>query len=93
MPRHMHDAPEKAHDFKGSIIKIFKSMRPWYTGIIISTNRGEPIVNNEKSLAGKAYMNVARRINGEEVPFLDLDEPRGFMAKIKEVFAKLKARV
>ena len=36
MPRHMHGAPEKAHDFKGSIIKIFKSMRPWYLGIIIS---------------------------------------------------------
>ena len=36
MPRHMHGTNEKAHDFKGSIVKIFKSMRPWYTGIIIS---------------------------------------------------------
>ena len=66
---------------------------PEDTGIITSTNKGEPIVNDENALAGKAYRNVAQRILGEEVPFLDLDEPKGFMAKIKDVFAKLKAKV
>ena len=34
---------------------------PEDTGIITSTNRGEPIVNDENSLAGKAYKNVALR--------------------------------
>ena len=66
---------------------------PEDTGIITSTNKGEPIVNDENALAGKAYRNVAQRILGEEVPFLDLDEPKGFMAKIKNAFAKLKAKV
>ena len=66
---------------------------PEDTGIITSTNKGEPIVNDENSLAGKAYRNVALRILGEEVPFLDLDEPKGFMAKIKNAFSKLKAKV
>ena len=66
---------------------------PEDTGIITSTNKGEPIVNDEASLAGQAYRNVAKRTLGEEVPFLDLDEPRGFMAKIKGVFAKLKVKV
>ena len=66
---------------------------PEDTGIITSTNKGEPIVNNEEALAGKAYRNVAQRILGEEVPFLDLDEPKGIVAKIKNVFAKLKAKV
>ena len=66
---------------------------PEDTGIITSTNKGDPIVNNEESLAGKAYRNVAQRILGEEVPFLDLDEPKGIVAKIKNVFAKLKAKV
>ena len=66
---------------------------PEDTGIITSTNKGDPIVNNEEALAGKAYRNVAQRILGEEVPFLDLDEPKGIMAKIKNVFAKLKAKV
>ena len=62
---------------------------PEDTGIITSTNRGEPIVNNEKSLAGKAYLNVARRINGEDVPFLDIDEPKDFVGKLKKFFSGL----
>ena len=66
---------------------------PEDTGIITSTNKGEPIVNDENALAGKAYRNVAERILGEEVPFLDLDEPKGFMAKLKNAIAKLKVKV
>ncbi|MBO5948756.1 septum site-determining protein MinD [bacterium] len=63
---------------------------PEDTGIITSTNKGEPIVNNEKSLAGQAYKNVAQRIMGEEVPFIDFNEPKGVIAKIKAFFAGLK---
>ncbi len=62
---------------------------PEDTGIITSTNRGEPIVNNEKSLAGRAYINVARRINGEDVPFLDIDEPKNFVGKLKKFLSNL----
>ncbi len=62
---------------------------PEDTGIITSTNKGEPIVNDEKSLAGQAYRNVARRIIGEDVPFLDLDEETGVVAKVKKFFAGL----
>ena len=58
--------------------------------IITSTNRGEPIVHNEKSKAGQAYMNVARRIMGEEVPFMNLDEPKTFLQKVKKLFAVSK---
>ena len=65
---------------------------PEDTGIIVSTNKGEPIVNDEKSLAGKAYSNVARRIIGEDVPFLDLDEPKGVMARIKKFFSGLTGK-
>ncbi len=36
MPRHMHGVNEKSKDFKGSMIKIFNSLKPWYTGIITS---------------------------------------------------------
>ncbi len=65
---------------------------PEDTGIITSTNKGEPIVNDEKSLAGKAYNNVARRIIGEDVPFLDLEEPKGVMAKLKKFFSGLTGK-
>lgn len=41
--------------------------------IIISTNRGEPLVLEEKiSLPGLAYRNIAKRLEGDLVPFLDL---------------------
>ncbi len=66
---------------------------PEDTGIITSTNKGDPIVNDDKALAGQAYRNVAQRILGEEVAFLDLDEPKGIVAKIKNVFAKLREKV
>lgn len=62
---------------------------PEDTGVITSTNKGEPIVNDEKSLAGQAYQNVAKRIMGEEIDFLNLDEPKGWAAKVKKLFAGL----
>ena len=65
---------------------------PEDTGIITSKNKGEPIVNDEKSLAGKAYNNVARRIIGEDVPFLNLDEPKGVVARIKKFFSGLTGK-
>lgn len=56
--------------------------------IVISTNKGEPVIMTENSTASKAYRNIARRILGEKVEFLDLDEKKGFFEKIKEVFSK-----
>lgn len=53
-------------------------------GIIISTNKGEPIVNDEKSLAGVAYRNIARRVAGEDVPFMSLDEPSSWIERLKQ---------
>ena len=61
---------------------------PEDTGIITSTNKGEPIVNDDEALAGKAYRNVANRIMGLDVPFLDLSEPKVFLDKIKNFFKK-----
>ena len=62
---------------------------PEDTGIITSTNKGEPIVNDEKSLAGRAYRNVAHRIMGEDVPFLNLEEENSVMTKVKKFFSHL----
>ena len=49
--------------------------------IVISTNQGEPLVGSD-TMAGKAYMNICRRITGEEVPMLDLNGKSGFFAKL-----------
>ncbi len=58
--------------------------------IVVSTNRGEPAITDEKALAGQAYRNVVRRIRGEEVPFMNFNEDQGFVDKLKKLFG-LKA--
>ncbi|QUH26064.1 septum site-determining protein MinD [Serpentinicella alkaliphila] len=55
--------------------------------IVISTNKGEPAVTLNNSLAGQAYRNITRRITGEEVPFLDMESADGFMSKLKKMFS------
>lgn len=55
--------------------------------IVMSTNRGEPVVHDEYAKAGQAFRNIARRIQGDEVPFIELnDEDAGFFAKFKKMF-------
>lgn len=54
--------------------------------IIRSSNTGEPAILDNKSIAGKAFSNIARRIAGEEVPFMELEETN-LIAKIKRLFS------
>lgn len=42
--------------------------------VLVSTNRGNPIALNERSLAGQAFRNIARRLMGEDVPFLTFQD-------------------
>lgn len=49
--------------------------------VVISTNRGEPIVQDEHSRSGQAYRNIARRILGEQVPLMNLEEG-GLLARL-----------
>ncbi|MMZ67246.1 Septum site-determining protein MinD [compost metagenome] len=50
--------------------------------IITATNVGEPIYYNEKSFASQAYKNIARRVLGEEVEFMDITEKKGFLKRL-----------
>lgn len=53
--------------------------------VIVSTNRGEPLVLSESpSLAGTAFDNIARRLEGETIPFPN------FMAPPDTVFTKIR---
>ncbi len=42
------------------------------------TNKGEPIVLHNKFSASKALINIARRLEGENIPFDELQEKKGF---------------
>ncbi len=50
--------------------------------IVITTNRGEPVAMNLKSVTGQAYRNIAKRITGEETPYLELDVKKNFIQKL-----------
>jgi septum site-determining protein MinD len=54
--------------------------------IIISTNKGEPAVNDNKSMAGQAYRNITKRLMGEDIPIMDLNVPDGLFSKMKKLF-------
>ena len=57
--------------------------------ITVSTNKGEPIVLDEKSISGKAFRNIAERIVDENVPLLEVNgESNGIFAKLKKIFKK-----
>lgn len=53
--------------------------------IVIATNQGEPCVGDD-SLAGQAYMNICKRVMGEDVPLLDLNIKEGFFKKLSNLF-------
>jgi len=42
--------------------------------VVVSTNRGEPIILNDRALAATAFTNIARRLTGEEVEIASLEE-------------------
>ncbi|AND85701.1 septum site-determining protein MinD [Clostridium tyrobutyricum] len=55
--------------------------------ITVSTNKGEPVVLDSKSLSGHAFRNIAKRITGENVPFMDFSAgQQGFFSSIKKIF-------
>ena len=56
--------------------------------VIVSTNKGEPLVLEETlSLAGLAFANIARRLKGEKIPFLDLAAPHDdLFSRIRRIF-------
>jgi septum site-determining protein MinD len=41
--------------------------------VVISTNRGETVLSDERSKSGQAFRNIVRRLKGETVPLMDLD--------------------
>lgn len=55
--------------------------------VVICTNQGEAITGQE-SVSGQAYSNICRRILGEVVPFLSLDQNKGLLSIFSNLFRK-----
>ena len=57
--------------------------------VIVSTNRGEPLVlAKELSIAGQSFDNIAKRLEGQQVKFIDLESLNPtFMDKVRQFFS------
>jgi len=53
--------------------------------VIMGTNRGAPISLEAKSMAGQAFRNIALRMQGQDVPFLDLDHKGSLWSRIQRM--------
>ena len=56
--------------------------------IITQTNKGEPVISNKKAPSGKAYLEISKRILGENIEVTIPGREKGFFAKIKSIFKK-----
>ncbi len=54
--------------------------------ILVASNQGTPLVMHGVNglSAGQAFRNVARRLEGEEVPFIDMTVRQGFMERLRQ---------
>ena len=54
-------------------------------GVIVGSNRGAPVALDAKSRAGQAFRNIAKRLQGIDVPFMDLDKSDGLWERIQKM--------
>lgn len=60
--------------------------------VIVAANRGEPAVFTGSGKTAEAYENIVRRIQGEEVPLMDLEKGHGLFKRIKWSFGRNKQK-
>jgi septum site-determining protein MinD len=53
--------------------------------IIVAINKGEPIVYDKRTRAGRAYLNAAQRILGEEVPLEEVVETPSLLERFRRL--------
>lgn len=56
--------------------------------IITSTNRGQPAALEDQSEAGAAFMRIAARLMGQDVPFQVFGETTGLMERVSKIFRR-----
>jgi len=54
--------------------------------VIKAANTGEPTVMDPSSRAAIAYRNIARRVLGEKVPLMQLEDKTGMMQRFRKFF-------
>ena len=50
---------------------------------ITAANRGVPVVHDKKAPAGAAFLRIAARVDGDEVPLMEMEYKSGLMSRFK----------
>jgi len=53
--------------------------------IIVATNKGEPAVYDKRTRAGRAFLNAAQRIMGEDVPLDEIEEAPSLLERLRRL--------
>jgi septum site-determining protein MinD len=59
---------------------------PEDSNILVSTNRGQPVALDGSSPAAQAFINIARRLMGQDVPFIPLQQSGGLLQRLRRAF-------
>jgi septum site-determining protein MinD len=52
--------------------------------VVVSTNKGESVIQDERSRSGQAFRNIVQRIKGEAVPLMNLNQ-NGMLSKLRRI--------
>ena len=55
--------------------------------IVISSNNGEPVAGKDTPL-GQAFIDICRRIMGEDIPVTQPATPKGLIQRLKSILEK-----
>jgi septum site-determining protein MinD len=53
--------------------------------IIVATNKGEPAVYDKRTRAGRAFLNAAQRIMGEDIPLDEIEESPSLLERLRRL--------
>lgn len=56
--------------------------------VIVGSNRGTPVAADGKSRAGQAFRNIAKRIQGIDVPLMEMDSQSGLWKSLQKLGRK-----
>lgn len=53
--------------------------------VVMASNRGVPVALDPKNSAGQAFRNIAQRLQGKRVPFMELERKDGFLGRFSRM--------
>lgn len=53
--------------------------------VVMAGNRGIPVALDQKNYAGQAFRNIAQRLQGHRVPFMELERKDGFFNRLSRM--------